>query len=578
MDGDQVKQSGSDNQQHRPAPSHSDPLVSPTPESEGDESSVKADAVSELENIVDEEQTVPEDQVVPERQPQTTGTAGDAFQTPSVPQEEPPKTGGTAGDTFQTPSVPQEEPPKTGGTAGDTFQTPSVPQEQPQTGGTAGDTFQTPSVPQEQLQTGGTAGDTFQTPSVPQEQLQTGGMAEDSFETPSVQQVQPPENVYMVRDTFETPSAPLEQSQTERTAGSFQTPSAPPEQPKTGATTGNGIRGSGGNGFATPGASLIVDPDVSFDVDQPSSSWLNHPMDYFAFWAFVTVAVVTVVFLIVGRYRRWVICGRRRKPRGKRWANEINFHDEYESTDEDTDDPEDFNNSYMAESHPNGPIDSFGGSKSVDWLGDMNFAVGEEDNQDAKKADNPTDFVKDEDEESESEVSYDSDGNSLSDLLNGESSQSNRGDSLLAPQSPPVSPSVDFAPDPKILPPTVSEVFKNSMTPHWENGKKPAPQFEQHNTLEELHRQQGDLNQALFSTNDQLLEQQRELKAASKKLGLKTTRRKHRDIMQKHQSIVEEISRLEDEKDDIDAQIKTAKSKIKAHRHDRRLKLFANHE
>jgi len=440
-------------------------------------------------------------------------------------------------------------------------------------------------VPKRQPQTAEKENDdAFQTPSVNQQQQPetVEEEAEDSFQTPSAPQVQLADNEDTER--FETPSAPQGELQTGSTMEElFQTPSTGGEFSTSYVPQGQAPFKGNGSGFSTPGASLVVDNDP-FSADASSSpssslSWLNNPKDYFAFGAFVTVAVITSVLLIVGRYQRWYVCGRRRRrePQGTPWANEIKFHDEYEDTDEDTDDPEDFYNNYMVDSHPKAPIDLLGGSKSIDWLGGMNFAVGEEgSHNDAKSAENFDDFSQS--EQSQSSVSYDSDGNGLSEILNGDSSNSNRGQSLFVEPSPPVSPLVHFAPEPEISPPTVSEVFRNSMSPHWENGKKPAPRFEEYNTLEELEREQGDLNQALFLINDQLLEQQRELKVAAQALTQKTTRRKHREATQNHKSITEEIARLEAEKDDIDAKIMTVRTKLKAHRHDRRLKLFANHE
>lgn len=538
LDGDQVEQSAPVDQQHRPTRDHNDPLVEPNVDADDEnesesESSSKADAVEELEHTEDDKQTVPDDQVIPKRQPQMIGTEGDEFQTPNIEQEEPPDSGGTAGGAFQTPSVTQQQ--ETIEVAEELFQTPSVPQvQQQQTIEVAEDSFQTPNVQLPQNEDA----ERSQTPDV---KPQTGTTAKES--------------------AFQTPS----------TGDAFATPYVQQETPP--------LRGNNGSGFSTPGATLMVDPDATFVADGSSSaSWLNNPTDYFAFGAFVTFTVIAGVLLLVGRYHRWAFCRRRRKRRGTPWANEIKFHDEYESTDESTDDPEDFYNNYMVDSLRKDSPDSFGGSKSADWLGDMNFAVGEEDNQDddAKSADNFDDFSQD--EQSQSSMSYDSDGHGLSDILNGDNSNSNRGQSLRAPPSPPVSPLLNFAPDPENSLPTVSEVFRNNMSPHWENGKKPAPRFEEHSTFEELEREQGDLNQALFLINDQLLEQQRELKATDKALTQKSTRRKHRENTQKHKTITEEIARLESEKDDIDAKIRTVKTKLKAHRHDRRLKLFSNHE
>jgi len=404
-------------------------------------------------------------------------------------------------------------------------------------------------------------------------------------------QVVPPKKQHQTEgtpgDTFDTPSVPEEQSLIEGVSdsrGKPQAQSLPNEQTL--------IRGNGGNAyqvngdFETADGTLIVSPPYT-PLESVSRSWLNNPIGYIAFGSFVTVAVISALIVAFCSMRRWSLCCRRRRRRkGTPWANEIKFHDEY--TDEESDEPEDFHQAhYMIESPPQSPIDAFRGSKSRDWLGDMNFAVGEGCKQEAKNSD---DF--------EEASQYDSDGNSLSDLLNGESPNSNEvnplaapqsnvdllgappshNDPLAAPQSPPSSDSLNFAPEPKISPPTVSEVFQKSMSPRWKSGKKPLPVFEDKNTYEELQKQQGDLNQALFLINDKLLEQQRELKAAATALTQKTTRRKHRETTLLHKKITEDIARLEAEKDDIDAKIKTVRNELKAHRHDRRLKLFSSHE
>jgi len=421
------------------------------------------------------------------------------------------------------------------------------PKTQHHTEGTSGDTFQTPNISEEPSLVVEASGNTQGNP-----QAQTSGTSGDAFETISVPQ------------------------------GEFETPDVQKELPLIRGNDGNSYQAN--DSFQTVDGTLIVSPPYT-PLDSVSRSWMNKPVHYIAFGAFVTVAVLSVLLVMFGRNSRWSLCRRRRRRKGTLWTNEIKFHDEY--TDEESDEPEDFHAHYMVEPHPKSPIDSFGGSKSHDWLGDMNFAVGEAGKQEAKNADN-----------FEEASQYDSDGNSLSNLLNGESSKSNHidpleaaesnvdllgaplshVDHLAAPQSPPSSPSLKFAPAPKNSPPTVSEVFQKSMSPHFRSGKKPLPVFDESNTYDELQRQQGDLNQTLFLINDKILEQQRELKVAASALSQKTTRRKHRETTLMHKKITDEITRLDSEKDDIDAKIKTVRTQLKAHRHDRRLKLFSSHD
>lgn len=505
----------SNDSQHRPSRSRTDPLATPAPDAEDQGAQADQQASQSEEAVV--EQTAPEDQFMPKKGHQMGGTPGDTFETPNIGKAQP-DTGGTSDGAFQTPTVP-EEPSQSSGNAqpaksNGAFQTVTVPQGELQSGTTSGDTFETPNIPQEQMITVDTSGNTIETPGVPQERPQIRG-----------------------------------------NGGSFQT-----------------ADGSG---------SLIISPPYKPpDSGSSSPSWLDSPMDYFAFGAFVTISVMAAFLVMCGCNSGRSFCRRRRRFRklGERWANEIKFHDEYDVTDEDSD-PEDFHAAqYLADSHPHDPINAFGGSKSGDPFGDMNFAVGEEEgDKDSQEIQKVNDFDFHEDDKSEAS-SYDSDGNSLSDLLNGEATKSNRGDSLSEPDSPPSSPLVNFDPEPTFSPPTVSEVFKNSMSPHWKNGKKPAPVFDESSSFDELQRRQGDLNQALFKINDQLLEQQRELKAAANNMSQKATRRKHRETSVLHKKITDEISRLESEKEDIDAKIKAVKTQLKTHRYNRRLKLFESHD
>ena len=435
--------------------------------------------------------------------------------------------------TAEDQVIPKKNDQLMGEASGDTFEPSSDPEENPESSGTSQPVF------------GGRSDGMFQTISVPQEQPQTGVAS---------------------RDEFETKTFPQEQLMTGGTSGGgFETPSVPQAQPQVG--------GNGGS-FHTSDGILIVSPPYNPVAESSAPSTVH----YVTYSLFVALSVVAALFAIFYCHSKWLCCRRQRRKKGEPWGNEIKFHDEYDITDEESDSPQD----YRAYSHHQEAIDAFGGSKSRDWLGDMNFAVGEEKDgdQDTHKAD---DFDFDEEKGGEeSDDDDDPDGNSLSDLLNGESSRSSRGESMLAQESalysPPASPLLQFAPEPEIAPPTVSEVFQNAMSPHWKNGNKPTPLFEEENTFEELQREQGDLNQQLFLINDKLLEQQRELKDAANALTQKTTRRKHRETTLLHTKITEEIARLESEKDDIDAKIKTVSTKLKAHKHDRRLKLFDAHE
>lgn len=305
--------------------------------------------------------------------------------------------------------------------------------------------------------------------------------------------------------------------------------------------------------FETPPAALLVSTDSPrIDISQ---------VTYFCVGAFVGIALAIVLVVNLSRRRRWACRHRQKRGDLKAWANEIMFHDECDITDvDDFVDPEDHYNSHF-HSHPRCPIEdargsAFANANESNWLDGIGF----DDREENENGTNEFGFAeKDDDSESSG---CDSDGNdSLCDLLNFDASNS---------------PNVKFTSEPEILPPTVSQLFQNSMSSRWK--EKPAPPFEDTNSgwLEELNAQQGFLNKSLFMLNDQLLEQQRELEDAAKILAQKVTRRKHRESLLKHQNIAEAIVRLEGEKDDVSAKLKTVGTKIKAHRMDRRRKLFLN--
>merc|ERR1711935_1027958 len=163
-----------------------------------------------------------------------------------------------------------------------------------------------------------------------------------------------------------------------------------------------------------------------------------------------------------------------------------------------------------------------------------------------------------------------SDGNnSLQDILNNESSSANEGTfSLNFNDLPSMSPQVQR--------PTVPQLFQDTLSSHWKQAKlgllplTSDNEDSNNNTFCELQQEQDELNKFIFTLNDSILERQQELDAAAKTLTQKITRRKHKEAFVQHKEIFQEINRLEEEKEDVDAKLKTVRTKIKGHRMERR--------
>jgi len=205
-----------------------------------------------------------------------------------------------------------------------------------------------------------------------------------------------------------------------------------------------------------------------------------------------------------------------------------------------------------------------------DWLGGIGFNRSNDENSHAGEKD---DFgYADKGDESSSSSEYedeDDEESSIQDLLDGES-DSNRSSSFSF-DSPMHSPIVNFTPP---TPPTVSELFQNTLSGHWKTSPPPLSPVSTESKYEDLHREQEELNKELFLINDQILEQQRDLDAATKELSQKRTRKKIFESHQQHRKITEMIMLLETKKDEVNAKLKSVKGRIKTHRLERRRKLF----
>lgn len=251
------------------------------------------------------------------------------------------------------------------------------------------------------------------------------------------------------------------------------------------------------------------------------------------------------------------------------WTNEIHFKDECSSDNSDLENAErrayndDFNEDY--------PIDY----TNNDWLGGVGFDGNETGNVRANA--NPFVFAEKAASDSSSSNGGDDNDIALFNALNGSSPDTQNGSPLTLDSPPPspqmtptnlldsgLSPTNLLDADPQFSPPTVSELFQNTISSHW---RKAAPPLSLDRTSvssgssngsinEELAMERDDLNKSLFLLNDQILEQQRNLSAASEKA--------------RRQEITREIRRLEGDKRDIESKLRTNRSKIKANKQQRR--------
>ena len=265
-----------------------------------------------------------------------------------------------------------------------------------------------------------------------------------------------------------------------------------------------------------------------------------------------------------------ILCCRRRKRQSQRWktrklkpsTNEIQFKDEYETSDESL--------SSAENGRDNHPIDR------NDWLAGVGF-----EKKDEGKA-HP--FVFAEKVISDSSSSYggdDENDEGLFHALNGKSSSANR-TSRMTLDSPPRSSRVTLDSPPHssrlsprgllgssvISPPTVSELFQNTISSHWKvappislggDGSSVSSRGSNGRINKKLAAERDELNKSLFLLNDQILEQQRKLGASSEK--------------SRHHEITKTIRVLEGNKADIELKLKSVRSKIKSHKEERRRKL-----
>jgi hypothetical protein len=328
--------------------------------------------------------------------------------------------------------------------------------------------------------------------------------------------------------------------------------------------------------FQTPSASLTEDLTPMESLPERTN---RIKVAHLGVGALVTIVLATIVALYCSRRRRSWKRQRQIKTIGPWAAKNLHFHDENDITDDDFDSLEDGSNT---RNHPHRPINERGPSfhlRAEDWLGGVGFDKNDESNfaeNDGRYGD--VDSVSEDDDESDTNVC---------DLLNGDSSNSQRGafllngdssnskPSSLSLDSPPRSP-VRLSPEPEFSPPTVSELFQNNLSallklsPPLSDGSC----SNNDSSYECLQKKQKDLNKSLFLINDQILEQQRELEASAKALSEKMTRRKLRDLTIRHQNTKDGIELLESEKDRIDEKLKKVRSEIKSHRMERRRKLF----
>jgi len=302
-------------------------------------------------------------------------------------------------------------------------------------------------------------------------------------------------------------------------------------------------------------------------------------VEYFGVGAMVGIGLAVMIAFRIGCRRRRFLKERKRRRTFNHYDDTIKFRDESDSVDEwgSTDestayDPEGIH--YMERQ----PI-SFD-STDTDWLGCIGF--GNRDDEGSYIDENMNDLDESScyssDYSSECSNDCESDGNnSLQDILNNESSSANEGTfSLNFNDLPSMSPQVQR--------PTVPQLFQDTLSSHWKQAKlgllplTSDNEDSNNNTFCELQQEQDELNKFIFTLNDSILERQQELDAAAKTLTQKITRRKHKEAFVQHKEIFQEINRLEEEKEDVDAKLKTVRTKIKGHRMERRRRLFREGE
>jgi len=317
--------------------------------------------------------------------------------------------------------------------------------------------------------------------------------------------------------------------------------------------------------------------------------------EYFGVGAMVGIGLAVMIAFRIGCRRRRFLRERKRRRTFNHYDDTIKFRDECDSVDEwgSTDestayDPEGIH--YMKR-HPV----SFD-STDTDWLGGIGFANGDDEGSyiDENMNDLDESSCYSSDYSTESSTDCQSDGNnSLQDLLNNESSSADEGVfSLNSNDLPSMSPEVKRPTvpqlfqvlSPQVKRPTVPQLFQDTLSSHWKQAKQGLlpltsdNEDSNNNTFCELQQEQEELNKFIFTLNDSILERQRDLNAAAKTLTQKITRRKHKEAFVQHKKIYQEINRLEEEKEDVDAKLKTVLTKIKGHRMERRRRLFLEDE
>eukprot|EP00531_Pseudo-nitzschia_arenysensis_P015653 CAMPEP_0116139966 /NCGR_PEP_ID=MMETSP0329-20121206/13589_1 /TAXON_ID=697910 /ORGANISM="Pseudo-nitzschia arenysensis, Strain B593" /LENGTH=354 /DNA_ID=CAMNT_0003635035 /DNA_START=91 /DNA_END=1155 /DNA_ORIENTATION=+ len=274
-----------------------------------------------------------------------------------------------------------------------------------------------------------------------------------------------------------------------------------------------------------------------------------HPFGFFAFGIFAGMAVAMLVVCFRRSHR-----SRRKKLKNlKAWTNEIHFKDECSSDNSSLENAERGYNDL--------PIDY----KNNDWLGGVGFDKNEMGH--SRVNSNPFVFAEKATSDSSSSNGGDDNDIALFNALNGDSPNTESPPPLTLDspsQSPPVSPTNLLSSEPAFSPPTVSELFQNTVSSHWRmsapplslGGSSVSSGSTNGSVNEELSMERDDLNKSLFLLNDQIMEQQRNLGSSSEK-----TRR---------QEITKEIRRLEGNKADVELKLKSVRAKIKANKKQRR--------
>lgn len=338
-----------------------------------------------------------------------------------------------------------------------------------------------------------------------------------------------------------------------------------------------------GEKFQTPGGSLLSSPSSYSNAPTTPSSIAGispktgetNEIVLFLVGTLVgvAVAVATIIAFKIGRKRR-----RKRKCKESMGtscdsdsssdSDEVAFHDEYDAEKGRSKPPSLIRGKNK---RPNQPDDWLGG---VDFGSDKDESINFDDS-------NLGDFIADEKSvskhsscDSEQDESFNAIlNNNLSSSSIGCNTKNNNNKNYNESDTESSSGRDTSTKDTENTPHTL-DIGDECLSPRWNPESAVEGDGTGDNKYDELNKEQEELNQSLYRLNDQLVHQQRELEQIESEMTKKMTRRKHRDHYNHHKKITANIEQIEDEKEMITKMLKLNQKEIKAHRMERRRKLF----